>query len=165
MILWRGVVLSLFLISTAFAKESDNSTAPIGCLDTGYHYHMKTLTLHPHESGQEQNLYFFHNLTPTPLNLYQMRGEESGRSVYLNHTIQPNRWAVFATSEKTVRFICSVPDKKFSHGKVINCADQVKVCQFTRVRFGLNNKGNFWMVDNTDKNSAVREVVRYGIIP
>lgn len=163
-ILVIGVLLALPFISQA--QKEDENRYPIGCLDTGYYYKMKTITLMPHEKGtNDQGMYFFHNISNQPVDMYQMRGEESDRSLYLNHTIKPNQWAVLATSENTVRFICARPVAKKSYGQVVDCTDHVKICQFTNVRFGLNNKGNYWIVDNTDRNSAVRGVVYYGIIP
>ncbi|MCX7115318.1 MAG: endopeptidase IV [Gammaproteobacteria bacterium] len=146
------------------AKENEDNF-PTECKTAGYHFKMKTVELAPDQSTQKQAMYFFHNTGSEDLQLYQMRGKDSSRSLYLNHTIHPNQWAVLATSEKVTRYICTHPAPKLTQGKIVDCADSVKICQFTHVRFGMNNKGNYWIVDNTDKNSALRGIVHYGIIP
>lgn len=165
-ITYRFIVLitSLCLSYPTFAKE-DEATNPLGCQNTGYRYKLKTLDLLPGEHGPHQTMYFLYNFRDQPVNLYQMRSNESARSLYINHAIPPHRWAVLAASENKIRFICSIPDKKSEYGNVVDCAESIKVCQNTGVRFGLNNKGNYWIVGNNSKNEALRQVVHYGIIP
>ena len=126
---------------------------------------MKTLTLTPAETGQHQTLYFFHNITDDRISLSQMRTTDSNRSLYLNHTIEPNQWAVLATNEKSVRFICAIPGAKKPYGEVVSCQQTIHPCASTHVRFGLNNRGSFWMVGNTTRNSAIQAVLHYGVIP
>jgi hypothetical protein len=158
------LILLLGLTNLSFAKE-DEATNPLGCQNTGYRYKLKTLDLLPGEHGPHQTMYFLYNFRDEAVNLYQMRNEDSARSLYINHVIPPHRWAVLAANENIIRFICSIPKKKSEYGNVVDCADSIKVCQNTGVRFGLNNKGNYWIVGNNSKNEALRQVVHYGIIP
>jgi hypothetical protein len=147
------------------AKEVEDNKNPLGCYDTGYVFDLKTLHLLPGRVGKRQSLYFIFNVLPQPVTLYQMRDDESSRSVYLNHSINARQWAGLSTTEKQVKFICTVPEAKNSYGKIVDCAESLRVCEYTNVRFGLNNKGNFWMVNSNNKNGAVRDVVHYGVIP
>ncbi|MDI9819098.1 MULTISPECIES: endopeptidase IV [unclassified Legionella] len=165
-------ILLLSLLSMgicAFAakepKEVEDSRNPLGCRDIGYKFELKILRLFPEESGARQSMYFLFNTLNQKVNLYQMRDGESSRSMFLNHAINPRQWAVFATSEKQVKFICTVPDGKQSYGKIVDCSDSLRVCEYTNVRFGLNNRGNYWIVHSNTRNGAIREVVQYGIIP
>ncbi|RMX22101.1 endopeptidase IV [Legionella jordanis] len=146
-------------------KEADNMKNPIGCYDTGYQFDLKTLHLLPSMAGKRQSLYFIFNALNQPVNLYQMRDGESSRSLYLNHSINARQWAGLSTTEKKVKFICTVPEAKNPYGKIVDCAESLKVCEYTNVRYGLNNRGNFWIVNSNDKNGAIRDVVHYGVIP
>ena len=151
-------------IKTAKAEKEDNR-APIGCYNAGYQFELQTLHLNPGSNWDNQSMYLLFNSSNRPITLFQMRNEESSRSLYLNHVIGPREWGVLSTSEKQVKFICTVPYKKSLYGQVVDCEQNVKVCQYTNVRYGLNNRGNYWLVNSTTRNGAVSAVVHYGIIP
>ncbi|ARB93525.1 endopeptidase IV [Legionella longbeachae] len=145
------------------AKEE--TRFPIGCRPVGYKESLKILSLYPGKEGALQSLYFFFNKLPQTVSLYQMRDEDSEYSTRVNHSIGGNQWAVLATGEPLVKFICTLGDGKTSYGKILDCADTIKVCEYVNVKFGLNNKGNYWIVDGATRNEAVNGVVHYGIIP
>lgn len=145
--------------------KRDETRSPIGCRDVGYEKSLKVLTLYPGKEGALQTMYFFYNKLPETLSLYQMRDKDSELSTRYNHSIRANSWAVLATGEPMVKYICSLGDGKNGYGKIVDCADVIKVCEYVNVKFGLNNKGNFWIVDSNTRNGAVSEVVHYGIIP
>ncbi|WP_242602115.1 endopeptidase IV [Legionella nagasakiensis] len=151
--------------ANASSKEKDESKNPLGCRDVGYQFQLKILDIFPAEAGERNSLYFIFNKLDKPINLYQMRNLESSRSVYLNHVIRPKQWAVLSTCEKQLKYICTVDDSKSQYGKIVDCEQSVQVCEYARVRFGLNNRGNHWLVNSNTKGGAVREVVHYGIIP
>lgn len=146
-------------------KDKDEGRPPIGCKDAGYEFKLQTLQLRPGENGLNLSLYFLFNHTNQPITLYQMRDEESSRSLYLNHIIGAHEWGIFSTGEKKVKFICTAPNKKLNYGQVIDCAQSLRVCEYTNVRYGLNNRGNFWLANSSTRNGAVNAVVYYGIIP
>lgn len=147
-------------------KIDEEQKNPLGCRDKGYRYELKTLTLLPESEGAQQSLYFFHNTANQAISLYQMRGdEESTRSMYLNHVIEPNQWAVLSTSESAVKYICTANAGAAGYGKILNCADSIHVCEYLNVKYGLNNRGNFWLVKGNNRGGAVNDVLRYGIIP
>jgi len=143
----------------------DDAKRPLGCKDVGYRYTLNTLEVLPGAEGDNQSLYFFYNHLTTPLKLYQMLGEKTRHQIFLNHTIPPHQWAALATGEENLKYICAVSDNQKDLGKVIECKDAVKVCEYARVKFGLNNRGNFWIVKGNSRQGAVAEVVHYGIIP
>lgn len=147
------------------AKEKEDTRPPIGCRDSGYQFVLEALHLKPGSNGDNQSLYVMYNQLNQAVTLYQMHGEESTRSAYLNHVIGPHEWAVLSTGEKQVKFICSVPEKKSLYGQVVDCATSLKVCEYTNARYGLNNRGNFWLYNSSTKGGAASAVVHYGIIP
>ena len=113
----------------------------------------------------KNSLYFVFNALNKPVRLHHMRKDQEASKLHLNHTIQARKWAVLSTYEKELKYICTVEDGKTPYGKIVDCADSLQVCEFTRVKFGLNNRGNHWLVNSGSKNDAVRSVVYYGIIP
>jgi hypothetical protein len=160
------ILTLIFLgVGAVFAGEEDDGKAPLGCRNSGYKFDLKTLQLFPGEIGDNQSMYFLYNNLTQPVNLFQMHSDDSSGNTYLNHAINSRQWAVLSTSEKQVKFICTVPDAKSPYGRVIDCAESLLVCEYTNVRYGLNNRGNYWLVNSNTKNGAIREVVHYGIIP
>ncbi|MBL7480492.1 endopeptidase IV [Legionella bononiensis] len=146
-------------------EKKDNNKFPTGCTPVGFKQSLKVLSLYPGKEGALQSMYFFFNQLPQSVSLYQMRDKDSEYSTRFNHTIKANSWAVLATGERELKFICTLGDGKTSYGKIVDCADTIKICEYVNVKFGLNNKGNFWIVDSNSRNGAVSEVVHYGIIP
>ena len=158
--------LSLLLLSLAAAAQVDKEDRnPLGCRDVGYAYELHVLRLLPPTTGDAQALFFLFNTQNKTVNLYQMRQEDSTRSVYMNHAIRPRQWAVLSTSEPRVSYICTIDDNKSDYGQVVDCADYIKVCQYVRVKYGMNNRGNYWVVNSNTRGGAVNEVLHYGIIP
>ena len=149
----------------ATLKVPDPSLSPLGCKDVGYQFELNTLKLTPGSEEGRQSLYFMYNRLNQPVRLYQMINEESTHSSYLNHTILPQLWAVLATGEPSLRYICTVDDGHSAYGKVVPCQEYIKVCEYVRVKFGLNTRGNFWIVNSTTRGGAVSGVTQYGIIP
>ena len=146
-------------------KLEDTSKSPLGCRDVGYQYQLSTIELKPHSVGDKQSLYFFYNHLSQPVKLYHMLGDSTSHETFLNHTIAPKQWAVLATGMEQVKYMCAVHADDGSLGTMTPCQDSIKVCEFARVKFGLNNKGNFWIVNGNTRAGAVSEVVHYGIIP
>ena len=158
-------VLLFGVYSLGFAaKQDDETRSPLGCKDVGYGFDLKVLQILPASVGDSQSLYFVFNKTKKPINLYQMRHSESSQSVYLNHTIPSRRWAVLSSSER-MNYICTVNEGKFTQGNILNCQDNLKVCEYARVKYGMNNRGNYWLANGNTRGGAVREVINYGIIP
>lgn len=153
------------LAETGYASEKEDDKNPLGCRDVGYRFVLKILNLRPEEAGERQSLYFLYNTSQKPVNLYQMLKDDSTRSMYLNHVIRPRQWAVLSTSEKDLKYICTVDEAKKSYGNIVDCAETLRVCEYARVKYGLNNQGNYWLVNSNSRNGAVQDVLRYGIIP
>lgn len=167
-----GLLLIIMSIGLAYAgiakeekKEKDDNRPPIGCYNAGYQFELQALHLNPGGNGQNQSMYFLFNTLSQPVNLFQMRDEESSRSLYLNHVIGPHEWGILSTNEKKVKFICTVPNKKSQYGQVVDCGQTLRVCEYTKVKYGLNNRGNYWLMNSSTRNGAVSAVVHYGIIP
>lgn len=155
------LVLSASPVFSAMEAEDKN---PLGCRELGYEYHLKTLNLVPPEPEGVPSLYFMFNRTSKPILLSQMRTKEDTDEMSINHIIPPRQWAVLAMDHQFVKYACSAIDGKTPYGQVVDCAEVVKVCDFARVKYGLNNRGNFWMVSGNSKNGALRDVTYYGVI-
>ena len=163
----KGFIWAVLLANSfPVVAKDDESKSPLGCRDQGYEFKLNVLNIIPNTAAPDrQSLYFVFNRLNQPINLYHMLGEKSTRSTYLNHSIRPQQWGVLATNEKELHYICAIDDGKSSYGKVIACADSVKVCEYARVTFGLNNRGNYWFLNSNTRGGAVHDVLRYGIIP
>ncbi len=153
------------LMTQQALAEKDDNRNPLGCNDVGYTFDLKTLQLLPEHAGAGQSLYFIFNKSKQPITLFQMRDLDSSRSMYFNHKIDTAHWAVLATCESKMKYICTIDDGQSHYGKVVDCKDHLRICEYDNVKFGMNNKGNYWLVNSNNRNAAVREVVRYGIIP
>ena len=160
--LWAKVSAETIVAPVVLA---DDAKRPLGCKDLGYRYILNTLEVLPGDTGDNQSLYFFYNHLAKPLKMYQMLGEKTSHQIFLNHVIPAHQWAALATGEENLTYICAVDDPKKDLGKVVACQDAVKVCEYAKVKFGLNNRGNFWIVKGNTRQGAVAEVVHYGIIP
>jgi hypothetical protein len=146
------------------AKRDPEIRSPLGCKDVGYGFDLNVLQILPASVGDSQSLYFIYNKHKKAINLYQMRQSESSQSVYLNHTIDPGRWAVLSSSEP-MKYICTIHNGKTTHGEIIDCQTGLKVCEYARVKYGMNNRGNYWLANGNTRGGAVRQVIYYGIIP
>ncbi|OGV28809.1 MAG: hypothetical protein A3E88_06105 [Legionellales bacterium RIFCSPHIGHO2_12_FULL_35_11] len=172
----KVLVTSLFLVvsSASLAYQSAESyenefeskiKSPLGCKNTGYEFQLNIVNIQPESIGDRQSLYFVYNKLNSSINLSQLLKNSSSRSTYLNHVILPQSWAVLATGEKELKYICSVNGGNYGNGKIVDCSKSLKICEYTRVKFGLNNRGNYWLVKSASRGRAVGDVVRYGIIP
>ncbi|KTC65409.1 enhanced entry protein EnhB (plasmid) [Legionella adelaidensis] len=158
--------VAISLLNVAFAaKETEDFKNPFGCRDAGYHFDLKILELLPEAAGERQSLYFILNKQNLPVSLYQMRKEESSRNLFLNSTLNPMQWSVLSTAEKSMKYICTVPDAKLPYGRIVDCGESLQICEYVNVVYGLNNRGAYWIVKNTSRSAAVSGVVHYGIIP
>jgi hypothetical protein len=158
------ILMVVFSVSSVFAAPEREDKNPLGCKDSGYKFTLKTLDLTPQNQEGIPSLFFIFNSTAKPIQLSQMRAGDDYDEMSINHVIPPYRWAVLAMDHRFVKYACSLSDGKSSYGQVVDCAQSLKVCNFARVKFGLNNKGNFWMIAGSSKNEALRGVTYYGVI-
>lgn len=145
-------------------KTKDEIKSPLGCKNAGYQYDMKVIKLLPATVGASDSLYFFYNKLNKPVALLQMLKDDGSQSLHLNHVVQSKHWAALATSEKSLKYICTIDDGS-TYGEIVDCERSIKVCEYAGVTFGLNNRGNLWLVKSNTRGGAVQEVLRYGIIP
>lgn len=160
-----SVFVTLLMIGSLAHAVDDDSKSPLGCRDQGYQFKLNVLKILPEAGGDRQSLYFIYNRLNQPVSVYQMLNDDSVRSMPLNHVINAQKWSVLSTSEKELKYICTVNATSNKRGNIVNCADSVKVCEYARVKYGLNNRGNYWFSNSSNKASAVRDVLHYGIIP
>jgi hypothetical protein len=159
-------LIAIMISVTAVAKKSKvkRFEYPPGCNQEGYSLDYNVLFLHPHAAGNPASLYFVYNNSKKPVTLYQSQRDDADYIINTNNVVLPKMWAVFATDEQKVKFICAHRNKKYKYGKLIDCSQVIKACEFTNVVFGLNNSGNYWVVTNNTKKGAIRQSVRHGIL-
>ena len=157
-------VLGLMVANLAFAVPDDQSKSPLGCRDLGYEFELNVLKILPTITGDRQSLYFVFNRLNQPVSLHQMLSDKNPERMYLNHVVSPQQWSVLATNQNELKYICALDDATSRHGKVVDCSESVKVCEFARVKYGLNNRGNYWFYTSNSRNGALSDVTHYGII-
>jgi hypothetical protein len=155
----------LWICFAFLAYAQDDSQRPFGCKKMGYRYVYQILEIEPRAEGDRESLYFFYNRSDEPIKLYQMLGNAAPMKTFLNHILEPKRWAVLITGEENVKYICAKHANEKELGDIVDCQSQLSVCEFPKTKFGLNNRGNFWLVQADSRENAVRQVERYGIIP
>lgn len=163
-LMYLSTLLMSLLSMTTFAAMEAEDKSPLGCRDVGYQFTLKTLDLLPENENTKQSLYFMFNRTTTPIGLFQMRSPNRAEGMSINHVIPPHSWAALSLDEVSVKYACTRMDGKSAYGQIVDCSQHIKVCEFARVKYGMNNRGNFWMVAGNTKNGALREVTNYGVI-
>lgn len=137
---------------------------PRGCHKEGFTYHHNVLTLLPAKAGNHDSVYFIYNKSPNTISLYQLKSVDEHKGLNINNKIRAKQWGVYSSDEDQVRFACSIPSAKYDHGKLIDCGKVLDVCEYTHVKYGLNNRGNYWMARSSSKNGAVRRAMHIGIL-
>jgi hypothetical protein len=155
--------LSLLFCTTTFAALKPLQL-PKGCHDEGYSFHHQALTLFPARAGNNDSVYFVYNNSGSTINLYQLKSANTHMGLNINNKLRPYNWGVYSSDEALVRFACSIPSTKYTYGKLTDCRANLKVCEYTHVKYGQNNRGNYWMSRSTTKNGALRRVNRLGVL-
>jgi len=155
----RMIVVLLCLAWQVYAD--DESKQPYACKNVGYRFFMNALELQPRSEGDKESLYFFYNQSDEPLALHHLLGQKAYTQTYLNHQLAPKQWAALILGEKKVRFLCTQGEDRH----IVSCPAHLTVCEFAKTRFGINNRGHFWLVNAASKEQAIRQVERYGIVP
>jgi hypothetical protein len=147
--------------SLASAKGGD---APRGCYDEGYKFDHKMLFLKPHQAGKKDSVYFIYNKSNQSVNLFQARSDGKYHGEGLNNTIGHGQWGAYSTDEKEIKFICTVRDSTRAYGHIVSCKDHFKVCEFSNVTYGVNNRGNYWMAHSTSRSGAIKRANYWGVL-
>jgi len=159
------IALGMSVAVEARRTKKPLNTFPPNCNKVGYEYKFKQLVLYPEKAGHTLSMYFMFNKSDWPVTLYQTRGDEDAYSSHLINTIQPKRWAALSLDTSHMKFICTKGDGRKHYGRITDCEELLKVCEYDNVLFGVNNRGNYWAVTSSSRNTAVRTVVRkHGIL-
>ena len=166
----KNIIIKIFFITlitiicgNAFARLKPLEL-PRGCHNEGYTYHHKALTLLPAKAGNSDSVYFIYNKSPSTVNLYQLKTADEHMGININNKIRPYSWGVYSSNESMVKFACSTPSDKYDHGKLVGCQQTLKVCEYTNVKYGLNNRGNYWMSRSDTKSNSLRRVNKIGVL-
>lgn len=163
-----SVALIVFMSFNVLAAKKDGQKKPqrypTGCYQKGFDIKHQVLMLHPEKAGKADSMYFIHNLTSHPIRLQQMRSGDEPFVMHLNATVQPNAWGVYASDEKSVKFICTKPSYGSKFGEMIDCSGKLDICEYTNVKFGNNIHGNYWVVNSASMRRAQRSATRQGAL-
>ena len=158
-LLATGIVVSTQVLSKAKALRY-----PVRCEQSGYQFRYYTLMLIPTTQQRTRAVYFIYNKSNRPVTLLQSRSGDDVYVMHINNTIKPKQWGTFATSEKEIKFICTKDNKRGLHNKVIDCSKVLKACEYPSVKFGDNNRGNYWVVESNSRRGALRATNYNGIL-
>ncbi len=164
-------LLSILLASEGVARRSHSKSGrdgidrlPRGCMQEGYQFKYQLLYLYPPKAGNNDSVYFIFNHSNSNITIYAMSDKNSPSMTLFNNQIRARQWGVFSTDLPMMRFACTIKNAKFAYGELVDCEKHLKVCEYSNVKYGQNNRGNYWMVESTTRNSAVRQAIRYGVL-
>lgn len=157
------LTLLLFASAPAMAQKATDEL-PKGCHNEGYTFNNFALTLMPSKVGNNDSVYFIYNNSSATISLYQLKSAKENMGININNKIRPYDWGVYSSDEPLVRFACTIPSAEYEHGKLINCKGHLEVCEYTNAKYGVNNRGNYWMTRSSSRNDALRRVNQLGIL-
>lgn len=96
--------------------------------------------------------------------MLQTRTGDEPYILHTNTSIKPSSWSAFATDEKNMKFICVHKSNNIAGYEVVNCKNNLKLCEFKYARFGTNHRGNYWLVKNKSMRGAFRGARWHGIL-
>ena len=158
------VILPFMILSSEAIARLKPLELPRGCHNEGYSFNDKTLNLFPAKKGNNDSVYFIYNRSNSTVSLYQLKNANEHMGLNINNKIRANQWGVYSSDETNVRFACTKPSHQYPHGKLVDCGQNLKVCEYTNVKYGLNNRGNYWMARSASKNSAIRRAMKIGVL-
>jgi hypothetical protein len=165
MIRFKLISLTLIMGSILFSQEIlAIEKFPFGCRPVGFSFKYHVLMLSPQSDGGSQSLYLVHNKSPKLVQLYQMRTSEEPYNIHINNEIRSNQWSALATDEKLSKFICTIPKRDSRYGEITDCGSLLELCEYTNVKFSINNHGNYWAVESEPLNEVIRQVIDQGIL-
>lgn len=84
--------------------KKERQRFPYGCNEHGYHFRNLVLFLNGAERGNQQSVYFMHNISNSTVRLNQIKNGDEPYIVSENNSIRSNQWGVFAMNQKQIRF-------------------------------------------------------------
>lgn len=157
-------IVSCCVLATPSVHAKPDLSLPKGCYQQGFVFEDNTLTLLPPKAGNTDSVYFIYNHSPTTLNLYELQQAKNHLGINANNKIAPYEWGVYSSDQTKVRFACTIPDKTYAHGKLVDCQQKLNVCEYTHVKYGVNNRGNYWMARSASKNAAIKRAIYIGVL-
>ena len=149
----------LFVLTLSVSMKSAYCQFPRGCEVTGFSYIDNRLMLN--ETGN-QTFYLIQNKSDATILLTRHETKNVFMSPNLKKTLEPKRWAAFASDEQNMHFNCL--EKQNDSLVSIDCRETLEVCQYPRVKFALSNMGNYWVAANMSKNQVMKEAIAKGIL-
>lgn len=152
-----SILSTLSIIQLSFA-DKPKKQFPHGCKSMGYSIKHNILVLEPTKKAHPQALYFMKNIGKNTVSLKQVSKASSMYVLTMNNTIKPGRWAALAMDSSQLNYLCMVKSK------IVDCKKYLKICEYKKFKFALNNRGNYWVTTNRDMKGATRSVIRNGTL-
>ncbi len=163
-LLTMTLALAINISFAAKKEKKDVKPYPTGCQVSGFEFKHGALLLKADTKETPQAIFFIHNISKYNIKFHQSRTGNEPYVIHSNQKLKVNQWAAYATDKKITKFVCTSYDNKKTNGKVLDCEKALKICQYPKVEFAVNNRGNYWATTNRTKNSAVRAVIRQGTL-
>jgi len=163
-IIQLALTLSLIAITANATAASKEQRFPHECTAQGYQLTPYSVTFTPTAKYHPQALYFVKNISNKNVNLLQTRTGDEDYVNYLQNTIKPNLWSSLALDEPETTFICTTTNNRTGKPFAIDCSKVLDICEFTRVRFGENHRGNYWISHNKSMRATFNSTKWHGVL-
>jgi len=167
--IYLATILCCLIINSALANKKNARTNkemrfPVGCKPFGYKFDLYNVIFTPSTKKYSQTIYFIKNISNKTVHLLQASDGNDPYILHINGSIAPHKWSVLSVSEHSIKFICTNYNKRSRDHQVINCQNVLRICEFSRSRFGTNHRGTYWLTLSKSRRSAVNITRFHGVL-
>lgn len=132
---------------------------PKGCEVMGFQWDSPRLRLN--QLG-EQTIYFIQNISNKLITINHKSSQPFFMDMGLHAALKKNKWLSLAVNEQEMKLSCS--SVSANSEKVIPCEENIRICQYPRVKFALSNQGTYLIAKNASLRQAMRKAINKGIL-
>jgi hypothetical protein len=167
--IYLTIILCCLIINPALAGKKNARTKkemrfPVGCKQSGYKFDLYNVIFTPSTKKYSQTIYFIKNISNKAVHLLQASDGNDPYILHIDGKIASHRWSVLSVSEHRIKFICTNYNKRKNDRQVINCQNVLRICEFSRSRFGTNHRGTYWLTLSKSRRSAVNITRFHGVL-
>lgn len=137
---------------------------PVGCKPFGYKFDLYNVIFIPSKRKNSQTIYFIKNISNKTVCLLQSNDGSNPYIIHIDGNIAPHKWSVLSVSEKKIKFICTNYNTHKNDHRVINCQNVLRICEFSRSKFGTNHRGTYWLTLNQSRKAAINITRFHGVL-
>lgn len=135
------------------------SDFPRGCESSGFGFDDPYVIFN---DTDQQTFFLIENNSTLPIQLERVETEDTFMSPKLESKLDPSRWSAFASDISNVHFQCFA--RTSGAPTLINCRQALTICQYTRAKFALSNKGSYWVSTNKPQKQVIHDASKKGIL-